>query len=529
MIDSNSDCTSSNEDEEPFGSNSSSEGLPADRPPKSPSSKAGAAQKRRLRTHSLNYSIGENVQDVMQQGKRTIYTAGRPPWYDVTGELKEAFVIGICGGSASGKTTVAKKIIQELDVQWISLLSMDSFYKVLSEEQHDKANAAEYNFDHPDAFDIDLLVDTLKRLKSGKKVEIPLYNFSTHSRERQTKILYGATVVIFEGILAFCDERLIELCDMKVFVDTDPDIRLARRLSRDITERSRDLDSVLKQYSKFVKPSYDHCIAPTMRHADVIVPRGGQNVVAVTLIVQHVHNQLLHRGFPLRSKLACDDHMESEKLPDNLHIIEQTDQIQGMHALIRSNDTHRDDFIFYSKRLMRLLIEDVMSMLPFETVVVDTPQKFRYVGKRLNVKQIIGVSVLRAGEVMEPALCEVCKDVRIGKILIQTNMQTHEPELHYLRLPKDIKGQHVILMDPTVATGAAAIMAIRVLLDHDVLEEDITIVSLIMAKQGVRNIGYAFPKMRICTTAVDKVIDDNFHIIPGIGNFGDRYFGTGPE
>jgi len=168
-----------------------------------------------------------------------------------------------------------------------------------------------------------------------------------------------------------------------------------------------------------------------------------------------------------------------------------------------------------------------MSMLPFKNVTVDTPQGFQYDGKHLDVKQVFGVSVLRAGEVMEPALCEVCKDVRIGKILIQTNMETHEPELHYLRLPKDIKGHHVILMDPTVATGAAAIMAVRVLLDHDVPEENIYLVSLIMARQGVHSVAYAFPKVKICTTAVDKILDENFHIIPGIGNFGDRYFGTG--
>uniref|UniRef100_A0A3B4AQ30 Phosphoribosyltransferase domain-containing protein n=1 Tax=Periophthalmus magnuspinnatus TaxID=409849 RepID=A0A3B4AQ30_9GOBI len=127
---------------------------------------------------------------------------------------------------------------------------------------------------------------------------------------------------------------------------------------------------------------------------------------------------------------------------------------------------------------------------------------------------------------MEPALRAVCKDVRIGKILIQTNMDSGEPELHYLRLPKDISEDHVILMDSTVSTGAAAMMAVRVLLDHEVQEDRIVLVSLLMAELGVHSVAYAFPKVKIITSAVDKSLDDSLHVVPGIGDFGDRYFGT---
>ncbi|MED6291507.1 Uridine-cytidine kinase-like 1 [Characodon lateralis] len=131
--------------------------------------------------------------------------------------------------------------------------------------------------------------------------------------------------------------------------------------------------------------------------------------------------------------------------------------------------------------------------------------------------QITGVSILRAGETMEPALRAVCKDVRIGKILIQTNLDSGEPELHYLRLPKDISEDHVILMDSTISTGAAAMMAVRVLLDHEVQEDKIMLVSLLMAQLGVHSVAYAFPKVKIITTAVDKDLDEFFHVIPGIG------------
>ncbi|NWH68655.1 UCKL1 protein, partial [Geococcyx californianus] len=207
---------------------------------------------------------------------------------------------------------------------------------------------------------------------------------------------------------------------------------------------------------------------------------------------------------------------------------------------------------FYSKRLMRLLIEHALSFLPLKSVTVETPQGTTYEGKRFHRQRITGVSILRAGETMEQALTAVCKDIRLGKILIQTNHDTGEPEvssarghgaepcgavglgdqtslcsqLHYLRLPKEISEDYVILMDSTVSTGAAAMMAVRVLLDHDVQEDRIFLLSLLMAEMGVHSVAYAFPRVRIITTAVDKRINEEFHIIPGIGNFGDRYFGT---
>jgi len=175
------------------------------------------------------------------------------------------------------------------------------------------------------------------------------------------------------------------------------------------------------------------------------------------------------------------------------------------------------------------VIEYSLSLLPYETTTVDTPQGIQYEGRRCSVKKICGVSILRAGETMEQALSDVCKDIRIGKILIQTNWDSGEPELYYLRLPKDIKDYQVILMDATVATGAAAMMAIRVLLDHDVPEANIILVSLLMAESGVHTIAYAFPNVKIVTSAMDPEINERFYVLPGIGNFGDRYFGTEPK
>uniref|UniRef100_A0A672I7S9 Uridine-cytidine kinase n=1 Tax=Salarias fasciatus TaxID=181472 RepID=A0A672I7S9_SALFA len=466
-------------------------------------------------------SQSETEPPLLRTSRRTIYTAGRPPWYNVTGNtFKEAFVIGLCGGSASGKTTVAKRIIEALDVPWVVLLSMDSFYKVLSEEEQEAAANSEYDFDRPDAFDFPLLLSVLRKLKTGKSVKVPVYDYTTHRRRREWKTLYGATVVVFEGILAFSNKELLQLLDMKVFVDTDSDVRLVRRLQRDIRHRGRHVPGILRQYERFVKPAFHAYIEPAVQLADIVVPRGGENFVALDLIVQHVHSQLEK----VTSALASSHQVHS--LPETLSVMKRTPQVHGMHTIIRNRETSRDEFIFYSNRLMRLLVEHALSFLPLQPVTVETPQGGVYDGRRLNGKRITGVSILRAGETMEPALTAVCKDIRLGKILIQTNHHTGEPELHYLRLPRDLSEDYVFLMDATVSTGAAALMAVRVLLDHDVSEGKIFLLSLLMAELGVQSLAYAFPQVRILTTAVDKDVNREFHIVPGIGNFGDRYFGT---
>uniref|UniRef100_A0A8C6WKZ0 uridine/cytidine kinase n=1 Tax=Neogobius melanostomus TaxID=47308 RepID=A0A8C6WKZ0_9GOBI len=438
---------------------------------------------------------------LLRTSKRTIYTAGRPPWYNEHGgPLNALSVIYVCHYSG------------QCNVEF-----------VLSKEEQNLAASNDYNFDHPDAFDFSLLTHTLRKLKKGKSVKIPVYDFNTHGRQKDWKTVYGASVIIFEGIMAFTDKELLQLLDMKIFVDTDSDIRLVRRLRRDITERGRDIEGVIKQYNKFVKPAFEQYIEPTMRLADIVVPRGGGNMVAIDLIVQHVHSQLEEvRATRARTTSAH----QAQPLPQTLSVLESTPQVRGMHTIIRNKETSRDEFIFYSKRLMRLLIERALSFLPSQVHIVQTPQGEDYEGRSFTGKRITGVSILRAGETMEPALRAVCKDVRIGKILIQTNQDTGEPELHYLRLPKDIGEDHVILMDCTVSTGAAAMMAVRVLLDHDVQEDKILLVSLLMAEMGVHSVAYAFPQVKIITTAVDKKVNDLFHIIPGIGNFGDRYFGT---
>lgn len=156
-------------------------------------------------------SDGDRRDTEKQRQRKMLFTAGRPPWYDTEGQLKVPFIIGVGGGSASGKTTVARKIIESLGVQWVILLSMDSFYKILDEKQQQQAFRGEYDFDCPDAFDFDLLVETLTKLKEGKNVQIPTYDFTTHSRSKVPRNIYGGDVVIIEGILAFAQKAVTKV------------------------------------------------------------------------------------------------------------------------------------------------------------------------------------------------------------------------------------------------------------------------------------------------------------------------------
>jgi len=212
---------------------------------------------------------------------------------------QQPFIIGVAGGSASGKTTVCQDIVANLAGKRVVIISQDSFYKSLGEEARRLAKENKYDFDHPNAFDYDIFVDTVRTIKSGscnnnnKGIEIPIYDFKTHSRViGKTEQLPPADVIIVEGILIFFSQELRELMDMKIFVDTDADVRLARRIRRDIKERGRDLDGVLTQYETFVKPSFDDYIMPTKKYADIIIPRGGANRVAIDLLVQHIKVKL---------------------------------------------------------------------------------------------------------------------------------------------------------------------------------------------------------------------------------------------
>ncbi|KAL8562413.1 Uridine-cytidine kinase 2-B [Nucella lapillus] len=217
-------------------------------------------------------------------------------------KVPRPFLIGVAGGTASGKSSVCSKIMEQLGQAQVDnhqrqvyIISQDSFYRNLTPEEHQRAVAGKFNFDHPDAFDMELMSQTLKDIAAGKTVEIPSYDYVSHKRMVSVQcrgdtgqLVYPADVVLLEGILVFYFPELRNMFHMKLFVDTDPDTRLSRRVLRDIQERGRNLEKILSQYTSLVKPAFEEFCQPTKKYADVIIPRGADNTVAIDLIVQHI-------------------------------------------------------------------------------------------------------------------------------------------------------------------------------------------------------------------------------------------------
>ena len=191
-------------------------------------------------------------------------------------------VIGVTGGSGSGKTSVSKAILEACPNQSLTMIQQDSYYK--NQDHLTMEERKQTNYDHPDAFDNELMIEHLKDLLAGKAIEKPVYDFVNYTRSDQTIRQEPQDVIIVEGILVLDDPRLRELMDIKVYVDTDDDIRIIRRIKRDMEERGRTLDSIIEQYTTVVKPMYHQFIEPTKRCADIIIPEGGQNKVAIDLL-----------------------------------------------------------------------------------------------------------------------------------------------------------------------------------------------------------------------------------------------------
>lgn len=195
-------------------------------------------------------------------------------------------IIGVAGGTGSGKSTFARKVAAALDAASVAFIDMDAYYHHYAHLSLDERR--KINWDHPEAFDWDLLLDHLRTLAQGRAIEKPQYDFVNHLRMAETVPVRAAAVVVVDGILILADPRARELCDVKVFVDTDADVRLIRRLRRDITERGRPLDEIIEQYLTTVQPMHLEFVEPSKRYADVIVPRGGHNEVAIAMIVAKI-------------------------------------------------------------------------------------------------------------------------------------------------------------------------------------------------------------------------------------------------
>jgi uridine kinase len=204
--------------------------------------------------------------------------------------MKQPILIGITGGTGSGKTTIANEIFRKFDKNCITMIEQDSYYKDQSDLSHEER--IKTNYDHPDAFDTELLVSHLKQLINGKSVEKPIYDFSIHNRKKETITLEPREIIIVEGIMILDSKEIRDLLDIKIYVDTDADVRIIRRLIRDLDERGRTVNSVIEQYLNVVRPMHMQFIEPTKRYADIIIPEGGRDIVAIDILTANIRQIL---------------------------------------------------------------------------------------------------------------------------------------------------------------------------------------------------------------------------------------------
>lgn len=204
--------------------------------------------------------------------------------------MKKPILIGITGGTGSGKSTVSKEILKAIHDKNVAIIEQDSYYKNQSHLTFEERTKT--NYDHPFAFDNDLLVQHLKDLLNNTSIDKPIYDFEKHTRKEETIKVEPKDIIILEGILILNDERIRDLCDIKIFVDTDSDVRVIRRIKRDIKERGRTLDSVIEQYMTTVRPAHIQFVEPSKKHADIIIPEGGYNKVAIDIIATKINSIL---------------------------------------------------------------------------------------------------------------------------------------------------------------------------------------------------------------------------------------------
>lgn len=459
-------------------------------------------------THLNMHQIGAKMSE-LSTPHLPDFSEGRAPWWDSAGNTGRPFIIGVTGGTASGKSTVCQAIVEHLNLPWVIQLSMDRFYKPLSDAQIADAHTGNYNFDHPDAFDFDEFQTVLRQMRTGDAAEVPVYSFEKHARESHTDTLYGADVVIVEGILVLYDKRVRDQFDMCVFVETDADLRLARRIKRDVAERGRSVDGVLEQYIKTVKPSFDDFIAPTKRYADLIIPRGGENVIAINLMVEHIRTQLKSRGV-MFSLPPADMHIAEN---ERVSVLEQTTSLLALVAQINDATTPADLFSSCVHKLCLSALRSAIDDAKFNGTLLSSAPGQAHGGP-------CGVAVIRGGEVMTQALKELQPDAHCGHIVIgQAEDKSKGARLHYCEFPTCLTETAVLLLVNTLATGNAVSMAIHVLLNHKVAEQNITIVCLMASYRGLSAIASQFPRVRVTCATLTSLNDKLYMATPALSAF----------
>ncbi|SCU80243.1 LADA_0B05908g1_1 [Lachancea dasiensis] len=414
-----------------------------------------------------------------------------PPW-------TTPYIIGIGGTSGSGKTSVAAKITSSINTPWTVLMSLDNFYKPLTPEERKRALENSYDFDEPSAIDLDLAYNCIKSLKEGKKTCIPIYSFSEHNRVPGKSVsIYGASVVVIEGIYALYDQRLLNLMDLKIYVDVDLDVCLARRLSRDIVSRGRDLEGCIQQWELFVKPNADKYVKTTMKNADAIIPSLGNNGVATQTLINHIKSKLQLKSRKHLEELSRLGQVEKLKPLSqllNIHQLESSSQVVALKTVILDKYTSRDDFVFYFDRIATILVSWALDDIPAHAMkTIVTPNGVTVESPMVDFDKVTSINIVRSGDCFMRSLKKTVPSMALGKVLIQSDSHTGEPQLHCEFVPPHIEDyEQVLLVEAQIISGAAVIMAVQVLLDHGVALNKIKVLVYLATEVGIRRISNAF-------------------------------------
>lgn len=296
---------------------------------------------------------------------------------------------------------------------------------------------------------------------------------------------------------------------------------------RDVKERGRDIEGCIKQwfgrcgfdtwilivtdFSGYVKPNFYKYVSPQREIADIIIPRGIENKVAISMVSGQIQKTLAHKSAQHQLQLRrLGQIAEESPLSSNAIILQQTNQVKGIHTLLMNPETPREDYIFYFDRMVHMLIEKAVDFLPFKPGQIVTPQGNLYMGLK-QTADMSAVVILRGGSAFETGLRRTIPDCRTGRILIQTNYRTGEPELHYRALPADIREDGLVLiLDPQMSSGGAALMAVRVLVDHGVAEDKIVFVTYLAGKVGVNRVLSVFPEVRVVVACLGEDMEDRW-------------------
>lgn len=497
------------------------------------------------------------------------HSHGRTPWYgpkSPSKRCKRTFLIGVAGGTASGKTSVCRAVVDHLQLPWVQILSQDCFYRPLTDAE--RADVANYNFDHPRAFDWELLLSVLRELKQGKAVKCPQYDFNTHSRKKEHTLMYGADVVLCEGILMLHQPEILAQFDVKVFVKTDDDIRLIRRIKRDIAERGRTLDGVIAQYQKTVKPSYQLFCEPTAQLADIVIPNGRDNKVGIELLCNHIQSKLIEGGNvnpifytkdALMAKASASDLL---LLPDNvLRPDDDSKELDAAVEQLHSAELHGEKLLStiasLCHELLSLCLAEFIPRSFFTPSPVPTPPAFPEMNghaddtassetpnptpevivfddtddadddgeaelchpddvsdgdtKDAHSWGVCVVTIFSGGMLFGETIMEQLSGkeqafsgaVQFGSIhIFHESKKPAKPRFYDRKLPPNISEQKVIMVDAFIGTGNRARMALQVLVDHHVPQQNICFITLESSKEGIVHLARVFPNVMFITARV---------------------------